>query len=112
MIIEISFTGLDKLSLTLRNSQLNIVRMSNIMNIDMKPFDPTTYEAEEPFTTEVEGKKQHIRLEENVVRWRPVQNREGHTTVSVCLQPSHLFFCKIVSLIKRNRRWLLGWSQS
>ena len=68
--------------------------MSNIMNIDMKPFDPTTYEAEEPFTTEVEGKKQHIRLEENVVRWRPVQNREGHTTVSVCLQPSPPFLEK------------------
>lgn len=56
--------------------QLNIVRMSNIMNIDMKPFDPETYEAEESFTTEVEGRKQHIRLEENVVRWRP--DREGN----------------------------------
>lgn len=57
--------------------------MSNIMNIDMKPFDPKTYEAEEMFTTDVEGKKQHIRLEENIVRWRPVHNRDGSTSVSV-----------------------------
>lgn len=84
-----SFTGF----LIHWNLQLNIVRMSNIMNIDMKPFDPTTYEAEEPFTTEVEGKKQHLRLEENVVRWRPVHNRDGDTSVSVCLEP-HLSFLK------------------
>jgi hypothetical protein len=42
--------------------QLNIVRTSNIMSIDTKPFDPKTYEAQEPFTTEVEGQKQHSTL--------------------------------------------------
>ncbi|KAG0586866.1 hypothetical protein KC19_2G123400 [Ceratodon purpureus] len=60
---------------------LNIVRTSNIMSIDMKPFDPKTYEAQEPFTTEVEGQKQHIRLEENVVRWRRVHNRDGSESI-------------------------------
>ena len=49
----------------------------------MKPFDPKTYEAQEPFTTEVEGQKQHIRLEENVVRWRRVLNRDGTESVSI-----------------------------
>ena len=53
------------------------------MSIDTKPFDPRTYEAQEPFTAEFEGQKQHIRLEENVVRWRRVQNRDGSEVVSI-----------------------------
>ena len=53
------------------------------MSIDTKPFDPKTYEAQESFTTEVEGQKQHIRLEENVVRWRRVHNRDGTESVRV-----------------------------
>lgn len=70
------------LVISLFNMQMNIVRMSNIMNIDVKPFDPKTYEADEMFMTDESGKKQQIRLEENVVRWRPVHDGDS-TTVSL-----------------------------
>lgn len=69
---------------------MNIVRVSNIMDIDVKPFDPKTYEAEEAFVTdEATGKKQRIRLEENVARWRSVHNRDGTTSVSAHVSMCH-----------------------
>ncbi|CAK9233125.1 unnamed protein product [Sphagnum troendelagicum] len=64
-----------------RPDQLNVVRLSNIMDIDVKPFDPNTYVAEEMFVTDdVTGRKQRLRLEGNVVRWRASYNDDGTTS--------------------------------
>ena len=42
-----------------------VARVSNIMGIDSKPFDPNTYvEEEEHFITDETGHKQRIRLED------------------------------------------------
>lgn len=62
--------------------QMNVIKVSNIMGIESKPFDPKTYEEEDVFVTDETGDKKRIRLEDNIVRWRSVKNRNG--TVSVC----------------------------
>ncbi|MQL73331.1 hypothetical protein Taro_005672 [Colocasia esculenta] len=56
--------------------KMNMVRVSNIMGIEPKPFDPKTYVEEDAFVTDESGAKK-IRLEDNIVRWRSVQNRDG-----------------------------------
>ncbi|KAH7425482.1 hypothetical protein KP509_11G056600 [Ceratopteris richardii] len=59
--------------------KMHIVRVSNIMGIESKPFDPKTYIAEEEqFITDEAGQKQRLRLEDNVVRWRKVRDRDGN----------------------------------
>uniref|UniRef100_A0A0C9RWC4 TSA: Wollemia nobilis Ref_Wollemi_Transcript_9075_2392 transcribed RNA sequence n=1 Tax=Wollemia nobilis TaxID=56998 RepID=A0A0C9RWC4_9CONI len=60
--------------------KMNIVRVSNIMGIEPKPFDPKTFVEEEVFMTDESGTKKRIRLEDNVVRWREVRNRNGSVT--------------------------------
>ncbi|XP_024516325.1 protein LEO1 homolog [Selaginella moellendorffii] len=54
---------------------MNLVRISNIMDIEQRPFDPKTYVEEDGFVDET-GRRR-IRIEENVVRWRYVRNRDG-----------------------------------
>ncbi|MCO5591259.1 hypothetical protein L7F22_045240 [Adiantum nelumboides] len=59
--------------------KMHIVRVSNIMGIESKPFDPKTYiEEEEQFITDETGHKQRLRLEDNVARWRKVRDRDGN----------------------------------
>ncbi|KAJ7528890.1 hypothetical protein O6H91_15G024300 [Diphasiastrum complanatum] len=60
-----------------RSEKMNLVRVSNIMDIEPKQFDPKTYVEEETFVTDEAGQKQRLRLEENVARWRIVQNRDN-----------------------------------
>lgn len=62
-----------------RPDQMNMVRVSNIMGIEPKPFDPMTYVEEDVFVTDESGTKKRIRLEDNIVRWRAVKNRDGTT---------------------------------
>ncbi|XP_068662701.1 protein LEO1 homolog isoform X2 [Aristolochia californica] len=57
--------------------KMNMIKVSNIMGIDPKPFDPKTYVEEEVFVTDESGAKKRIRLEDNIVRWRSVRNRDG-----------------------------------
>lgn len=58
--------------------KMHIVRVSNIMGIESKPFDPKTYtEEEEHFVTDESGHKQRLRLEDNVARWRRIRDRDG-----------------------------------
>eukprot|EP00252_Welwitschia_mirabilis_P009755 TRINITY_DN2260_c0_g1_i2.p1 TRINITY_DN2260_c0_g1~~TRINITY_DN2260_c0_g1_i2.p1 ORF type:complete len:638 (+),score=203.68 TRINITY_DN2260_c0_g1_i2:366-2279(+) len=59
------------------SDKMNIVRVSNIMGIEPKPFDPKDFVEEELFETDESGSKKRIRLEDNIVRWRKVQNRDG-----------------------------------
>ena len=53
---------------------MNMIKVSNIMGIDRKPFDPKTYVEEDTFVTDESGTKKRIRLENNIVRWRKVRN--------------------------------------
>lgn len=61
---------------------MNMIKVSNIMGIDPKPFDPKTYEEEDTFVTDESGSKKRIRLENNIVRWRTVRNPDGTISVS------------------------------
>jgi RNA polymerase-associated protein LEO1 len=61
---------------------MNVIKVSNIMGIDPKPFDPKTYVEEDVFVTDESGTKKRIRLEDNIVRWRTVRNSNGTTSVS------------------------------
>jgi hypothetical protein len=64
---------------------MNVIKVSNIMGIDPKPFDPKTYVEEDSFVTDESGTKKRIRLEDNIVRWRTVKKADGTTSVSLML---------------------------
>lgn len=61
--------------------KVNMIRVSNIMGIEPKPYDPKTFEEEDVFVTDESGAKKRIRLEDNIVRWRRVRNRDGSESV-------------------------------
>ncbi|KAH9778096.1 protein LEO1-like [Citrus sinensis] len=61
-------------------TKMNMIKVSNIMGIDPKPFDPKTYVEEDTFVTDESGAKKRIRLENNIVRWRTVKNKDGMTS--------------------------------
>lgn len=52
------------------------------MGIEPKPFGPKTYVEEDNFVTDETGAKKRVRLEDNIVRWRSVQNGDGTMSVS------------------------------
>jgi hypothetical protein len=64
---------------------MNVIKVSNIMGIDPKPFDRKTYVEEDSFVTDESGTKKRIRLEDNIVRWRTVKKADGTTSVSLML---------------------------
>ncbi|XP_047338144.1 protein LEO1 homolog [Impatiens glandulifera] len=57
--------------------KMNIIKVSNIMGIDPKPFDRKTYVEEDVFVTDESGSKKRIKLDNNIVRWRVVQKPDG-----------------------------------
>ncbi|MBA0863842.1 hypothetical protein Goshw_026569 [Gossypium schwendimanii] len=61
-------------------TKMNMIKVSNIMGIDPKPFDPKTYVEEDTFVTDESGSKKRIRLENNIVRWRTVRKKDGTTS--------------------------------
>ncbi|KAJ0104584.1 hypothetical protein Patl1_18872 [Pistacia atlantica] len=61
-------------------TKMNMIKVSNIMGIDSKPFDPKTYVEEDTFVTDESGSKKRIRLENNIVRWRAVNKPNGSTS--------------------------------
>ncbi|KAL8547124.1 hypothetical protein ACS0TY_006735 [Phlomoides rotata] len=63
------------------SDKMNMIKVSNIMGIDPKPFDPRTYAEEDVYVTDESGSKKRIRLENNVVRWRKVKNPDGTTSI-------------------------------
>ncbi|KAK7247476.1 hypothetical protein RIF29_42359 [Crotalaria pallida] len=60
--------------------KMNMIKVSNIMGIEPKPFDPETYVEEDTFVTGESGAKRRIRLGNNIVRWRNVINPDGTTS--------------------------------
>ncbi|XP_057480745.1 protein LEO1 homolog [Actinidia eriantha] len=57
--------------------KMNMIKVSNIMGIDPKPFDPKTYEEEDIFVTDESGSNKRIRLDNNIVRWRIARKPDG-----------------------------------
>ncbi|CAA3001087.1 LEO1 homolog isoform X2 [Olea europaea subsp. europaea] len=60
--------------------KMYMIKLSNIVGIDPKPFDPSTYVAQDFYTTDKSGARRRI-LPNNIVRWRNVKNPDGTTTV-------------------------------
>ncbi|KAF9624179.1 hypothetical protein IFM89_008117 [Coptis chinensis] len=60
-----------------RPEKMNMIKVSNIMGIDPKPFDPKTYVEEDMFVTDESGSRKRIRLENNIVRWRSTRKPDG-----------------------------------
>ncbi|XP_038982218.1 protein LEO1 homolog [Phoenix dactylifera] len=60
--------------------RMNMIKVTNIMGIDPKPFDPKTYVEGDAFVTDKSGAKKRIHLEDNIVRWRAVQKPDGTTS--------------------------------
>ncbi|BAS86457.1 Os03g0756500, partial [Oryza sativa Japonica Group] len=56
--------------------RMNVIKVSNIMGVNPKPFDPETYVEEDALTDE-SGSRKKIRLEDNIVRWKIVKNADG-----------------------------------
>ncbi|KAK6123092.1 hypothetical protein DH2020_043153 [Rehmannia glutinosa] len=63
------------------SDKMNMIKVSNIMGIDPKPFDPHSYEEEDFYVTDESGSKKRIRLENNVVRWRKVKRPDGTASI-------------------------------
>ncbi|XP_075519452.1 protein LEO1 homolog isoform X1 [Primulina tabacum] len=59
------------------SDKMNMIKVSNIMGIDSKPFDPNTFVEEDFYETDESGSRKRIRLENNVVRWRKVKKPDG-----------------------------------
>ncbi|CAI9284024.1 unnamed protein product [Lactuca saligna] len=60
--------------------KMNMIKVSNIMGIDPKPFDPKTFVEEDAFVVDESGNNKRIRLENNIVRYRAVRNANGTTS--------------------------------
>lgn len=60
--------------------KMNMIKVSNIMGIDPKPFDPKTFVEEDAFVADELGHSKRIRLENNIVRYRAVRNPDGTTS--------------------------------
>ncbi|KAL3374866.1 hypothetical protein AABB24_006385 [Solanum stoloniferum] len=63
------------------SDNMSMIKVSNIMGIDPKPFDPETYVEEDAFVTDESGSKKRLSLVNNIVRWRKVRKPDGTTTV-------------------------------
>ncbi|KAG6584418.1 Protein LEO1-like protein, partial [Cucurbita argyrosperma subsp. sororia] len=63
-----------------RPEKMNMIKVSNIMGFDPKPFDPKTYVEEDIFVADESGANKRIRLENNIVRWRTVRKPDGTTS--------------------------------
>ncbi|KAF5730195.1 hypothetical protein HS088_TW20G00567 [Tripterygium wilfordii] len=61
-------------------AKMNMIKLSNIVGIEPKPFDPKTFVEEDAFVMDESGSKRRIRLENNIVRWRTVRNPDGTTS--------------------------------
>ncbi|KAF9597602.1 hypothetical protein IFM89_020081 [Coptis chinensis] len=64
-----------------RKDKMNMVKVSNIMGVEPKPFARKTYVEDDIVVTDKSGSKRRIRLENNVVRWRRVQSPDGMMNV-------------------------------
>ncbi|XP_050223743.1 protein LEO1 homolog isoform X2 [Mercurialis annua] len=62
-------------------ARMNMITVSNIMGIERKEFNPKTYVEDKTIVTNESGENKRIRLENNIVRWRTVRNRDGSKSI-------------------------------
>lgn len=61
--------------------KMNMIKVSNIMGIEPKPFDPKIYlEEDDSFVTDEFGSRKRIRLQNNIVRWRMIKHPNGKSS--------------------------------
>ncbi|XP_022889858.1 protein LEO1 homolog isoform X2 [Olea europaea var. sylvestris] len=60
--------------------KMYVLKLSNLVAIDPKPFDPSTYVEQDFFGTDNSGHKRHI-PPQNIIRWRTVKKPDGRTSV-------------------------------
>ncbi|KAI3454732.1 hypothetical protein Pfo_011395 [Paulownia fortunei] len=65
---------------SVRPDQMATIKISNLIGIDPKPFDPNTFVKEDFFVTDASGSKRCI-PPANIIRWREVRNPDGTTSV-------------------------------
>ena len=56
-----------------------LVKMSNVVGVESRPFDPETYELEESHVVNADGTMRMRASDTNVIRWRTVKNPDGST---------------------------------
>nr|GLL22136.1 protein LEO1 homolog isoform X1 [Ipomoea trifida] len=61
--------------------KMHLIKVSNIMGIDPRPFDPKTYVEDNAFVKDESGSNKRISLVNNIVRWREVKNPDGTTSI-------------------------------
>jgi RNA polymerase-associated protein LEO1 len=61
--------------------KMNMIKVSNIMGVDSKEFNPKTYVEEDILVTDESGSQKRIRLDNNIVRWRAVRRFDGSTSL-------------------------------
>ncbi|EIE23076.1 Leo1-like protein [Coccomyxa subellipsoidea C-169] len=67
----------------LESDNTALVKLSNIINIDMKPFDPATYkeaEEEEEYVDDQGTRRVRVR-DQNVIRWRRTVKEDGSSGI-------------------------------
>jgi hypothetical protein len=62
-----------------RAPQLVVVRSSNILTIEPKPFDPDSFDEDDSYLDEKGTKR--VRLDDNIARWREVVDADGNVKV-------------------------------
>ncbi|KAI8018490.1 hypothetical protein LOK49_LG04G01677 [Camellia lanceoleosa] len=69
---------------------MNMIKVSNIMGIDPKPFDPQTYVEEDIFVADESGSKRIVRNPDGIEFGTTMVNDKGKGTVSSSnLSPKH-----------------------
>ncbi|KZV21701.1 hypothetical protein F511_02859 [Dorcoceras hygrometricum] len=63
------------------SDKMNMIKVSNIMGIDSKPFDPNTFVEDDFYETDESGSRKRIRLENNIVRWRKIKKPDGSISI-------------------------------
>jgi hypothetical protein len=56
-----------------------VVRSSNILTIEPKPFDPNSFDEDDSYLDEKGTKR--VRLDDNIARWREVVDADGNVKV-------------------------------
>lgn len=65
--------------------QMATIKLSNLIGIDPKPFDPMTYVEEDIYVTDASGSKRCI-PPANIIRFREIRNPDGTTSVSYYME--------------------------
>eukprot|EP00884_Botryococcus_braunii_P003478 jgi/Botrbrau1/13130/Bobra.0187s0085.1 len=62
------------------SSELRLVKLSNILGIDTRPFDPASFEKQEEIYTDEGGNRRLRLMDQNTIRWRYVTQPDGTVT--------------------------------